>query len=229
MRPFPFASLRPTRRRAFILPAVVGNHLTTPDSTILDFQGGDMDITVGLWMDDWTPAAAQYVLAKAGASGQRAYDWSILSTGEPLFRVSTTGAAFALLASPGVAPTIPNGAPLYLRVTLDGDNGAGGCTTTFYTSSNGLVWTALGSPVVQAGTITPFLGTEIFALGAQSNSNAPLGGGIFHLAIRSVIDGPIVVEMDPSRYVSGDSFSSRTGEVWTINRSGLNPIRLAER
>jgi hypothetical protein len=206
------------------LPGTSGNYFSTPDSAANSITG-DIDIRAYVAMDDWTPSADQTIASKFDAgTGNRCY----------FFRVQTDGTLFLLTNSSGtssannvsfastVAPTIANGAALWVRVTLDVDNGASGKTATFYTSSNGTSWTQLGNTVTTAGTTSIFNGTNVFEVGAQAvGTQNNFAGKIHRVQLYNGINGTLAVDFcPPYGWASGTWASTLTSEVWTVNTSG---------
>lgn len=198
------------------LSGVIPGRATTPNSPSLNITG-DIDIRAHIAMDDWTPAAQQVIESKWGAAGTRSQ----------LLRVETSGAlrlfwtadgTTALSAASSVLPAMANGADLWVRATLDVDNGAGGHDIRFYTSTNGVFWTQFGSTVTQAGLTSIFAGTAPLDVGSDSNGTASLlAGQVFSLEIRSGIDGTIVADPDFTDVGVGSvQFQDDQGNLWSI-------------
>lgn len=204
------------------LPGVSGNYLSVPDAAALDITG-DIDIRVYVAMDDWTPSSAQILLSKWGtASTNFSYRLGINTDGRPYFQWSVTGAA-ALTSFSTVAPTITDGSALWIRVTLDVDNGAVGNTTTFYTSSDGSTWTALGTTVTTAGVTSIYSGAAALLLGAgdSSGTTANTAGKIYRAQVYAGISGTKVLDVDTSSVTAGSatSFTALTAQTVTVARS----------
>lgn len=198
------------------LSGVIPGRATTPNSPSLNITG-DIDIRAHIAMDDWTPAAQQVIESKWGAAGTRSQ----------LLRVETSGAlrlfwtadgTTALSAASSVLPAMANGADLWVRATLDVDNGAGGRDIRFYTSTNGVFWTQFGGTVTQAGVTSIFAGTAPLDVGSDSNGTASLlAGQVFSLEIRSGIDGTIVADPDFTDVGVGSvQFQDDQGNLWSI-------------
>lgn len=206
------------------LPGVASNYASTPDAAALDITG-DIDLRVKVAMDDWTPAAIQYLLAKYGAAGQRSYGLSLGTNGR-LTIVWSAGGTTVLAAESTVAPTIADGATLWVRATLDVDNGASGNTATFFTSDDGSTWTQLGTAVTTAGTTSIFNSTSVLEVGSVvgGTSNAARGK-FFRAQVRNGIDGTIAFDANFETSITSllqTSFteSSANAATVTINRSG---------
>jgi hypothetical protein len=116
---------------------------------------------------------------------------------------------------------------------LDVDNGAGGNTVTFYTSTNdpstnptSIAWTPLGAPVVNAGTTSIFAGTANLDYGAAAGGTANLfTGQIYRAQVYNGIfgaGGTLAADFNPQAVITGStSFqSAATGETYTVNGAG---------
>lgn len=208
------------------LPGVAGNYASTPDS-VANSVTGDIDIRAKVNAADWTPTGNPYVVAKNGFTTGGGYHLRLISAGTLQLGWST-GAA-ALTAASTVSTGFADGSTNWIRATLDVDNGAAGYTVKFYTSFDGVTWTQLGATVTVGGVTSIGNNATLLSVGMFfDGSSDPFSGAVYYADIRNVIDGTTpVVKFDPSEGVTdGTSFTSSTGEVWTINRSGGTPARL---
>lgn len=206
------------------LPGTSGNYISTPDS-VANSVLGDIDIRIKVAMDDWTPAVTQALVSKFDVPvGSDAYRLSILSTGLLDFGVSSTGSGITD-AEQFNMPAFVDGSIHWIRVTLDVDNGAGNKRYIVYTSSNGIIWNQVAAATT-AGTTSIFDGTAPLQIGSvDSGTDRLLAGNVYYAEVRNGIDGPVVARFDPddSAVVPvpttqvPSSFTSSTGEVWTIN------------
>lgn len=200
-------------------PGASGDYASTPDSVVASVTG-DIDIRVKVALDDWTPAAISTLLAKSTATAdQRSYALSVKTDGTLQLQTSPTGTAAALVTSAStVAPTVANGAALWVRVTLDVDDGAGGNVVKFYTSSDGTTWTQLGTTVTNAGTTSIYDSTTAVEIGSRDAGTTQVSAGKFYVA--QVYSGAVkklefAAADAPAGVTSIIGFA--TGEVWTIN------------
>lgn len=204
------------------LSGIAGNYASTPD-TAANSVTGDLDLRIKMSLNDWTPAAAQVPFNKFdGVSAQRAYMLYVDTGGFVRLYWSTNGVV-ELNAVSTVAVPAADGATIWLRATLDVDNGAAGRDIKFYTSADGVVWTQLGATVTQGGTTSIFNATSALLVGGWNvGSNDPMIGVVYYAEVRNGLDGPIVASFDPSRAAASGatSLTAETGEVWTINQSG---------
>jgi hypothetical protein len=152
---------------------------------------------------------------------QMSYQLYLNTTGTLGFSVSSNGTTFAVDVTSTIAPTVSDGAALWVRATFDSDNGASGNDVKFYTSTDGITYTQLGSTVTTAGVATIFSGTSSLDIGSQAGGNSPIAAKIYRAQIFNGIAGTKVLDVDTSIISSGSaiSFSALTGQTVTINRS----------
>lgn len=202
---------------ALRLTGVSPGRASTPDTAALDIIG-DIDIRVHVAMDDWSPAAAQVLFSKSVGTGNQESWWMSILAGGTLRLTWTADGATDLAASSTAAPTVVDGEALWVRVTLDVDNGAAGRTTTFYTSRDGETWTQLGSAVVTAGVTSIFSGTAPLDVGSRNTgTSTPMTGRVFAAQVRNGIAGTIVANPDfGAQPAAATSFVDSTGLTWTI-------------
>lgn len=206
--------------RYLSLPGSTGNHGSSPDSAAASIIG-DIDIRARIAADDWTPAALSTVLSKYTETGnQRSYALSIKSDGTIQLRWSADGTA--VITKPSTAaPTIADGAVLWIRATLDVDNGAAGNDVKFYTSPTGKIWTQLGTTVTTATATAISDTTAVLVLsGINAGTAEFFAGKVFYAEIRTGLNGALAAtfDADDAGRAGVTSFSSTdTSEVWTVN------------
>lgn len=206
------------------LPGVSNNRASTPDSAAISLTG-DIDIRVKAALDDWTPASTSTLMAKWNTTLQSngSFIFWVTTAGFLEFVWSPTGASAALItATSTAAPTVTDGEPSWLRVTMDANDGAGGREVKFWTSEDGESWTQLGDTVTGAST-SIYDSNASLSLGALSSGVSPLAGDIYKAELSGTIGGANVACFDPATdAAAGDTTvtSSTTGEIWTISSSG---------
>ena len=207
------------------LPGVAANIMSTPDATALNITG-DIDLRAYIALDDWTPAAGTNVLISKfdnNTVAQRAYELRISDTGALVIGFAVQGGSDNVGITSTVNPTVADGQALWVRATLDVNNGASGYDVKFYTSENGTTWTQLGTTVTTAGAITIRDSTgEGVVLGRRSTGAFGIATGKFYRAqILNGIDGTTVLDIDTSVITSGGAttFTALTGQTVTIERS----------
>jgi len=199
------------------LSGTSGNYASTPDSAAVSITG-DIDIRVKVAMDDWTPGSLSNVLVgKYGAQGQWAYALTVSSDGPGLlsFHGSVDGSTQSVLSS-SVPTGFVNGSPHWVRVTRSATE------LKFYTSEDGVTWTQLGTDQMFGFAGSIFDSTAALRVWAWEYDSRAFSGKVYYAELRNGIDGTVVAKFDPNndRGTSDTSFTSSTGEVWTINQSG---------
>lgn len=214
---------------ALVLNGVTPGRAYTADKAALRIVG-DIDIRAHLAMDDWTPAALSSIAARWGVAGNRSYGLRVDTTGA--LRLAWTADGTTLLfATSTVLLGLANDAGIWVRATLDVNNGAAGRDIRFYTSTDGVTWTQLGATVTQAGVTSIFAGTAPLEVGSDTNGTANhLAGEVFSVEVRNGIAGTVVADPDfgqPQRYTS---FEDDTGNVWfVISPAVLQPFQAERR
>ena len=210
---------------AYITFNGISNNLSAPD-TVANRITGDLDVIVKLSMNDWTPATVQVIASKFGLAGNRG--WAILigsgaSAGKPSLWWSPDGSA--LLGGEGSAlqcsEAIPvlDGLPIWLRVTLDVDNGSGGHDIKYYISTDGITWTQLGTTRVGVGITSIFPSTALLAIGMRDQNGGYWAGKAYKAIIKSGIDGKIIASPNAgmAHPVGATSMKDTEGNTWTIS------------
>jgi hypothetical protein len=176
-----------------------GPAFATPISAL----GGDVDVRVKY---SWAGPGA--VLATQ-ASPSPARFWFIHMDSGHLRLIWLPG-------THNVDSTVPlpaTGLGVWVRATLDINNGASGHTVAFYTAtSNAGPWTQLGASVVIAGVTSTVAGSGGWYIGQTSNQNT-----VHAAEIRSAIGGTVVANPDfTAEPVGIVDFTDAAGRNWTI-------------
>jgi hypothetical protein len=207
------------------LSGASGNYMSVADNPPLDITT-DLDLQVQVALDDWTPAANSALLYKwDNAGSSAAYGLRVNATTGRLILLWTENGSTVKSATSSVSPTVTDGSTLWVRATLDVDNGAGGNDVIFYTSTNGTTWTQLGTTVTTAGVTSIFSGTGQVEIGGFAGGLSPSKGKFFRAIIKNGIDGTIVLDADASVITlpSQTTFVDRSSNAYTvtINKSGV--------
>ncbi|WP_405508784.1 hypothetical protein OG323_22535 [Streptomyces cyaneofuscatus] len=200
-----------------------GGYASTPHSAALATPG-DLDLRVEVSPDDWVvygrvrPLIARWD-AGTGAVG---YRLSVLADGTIELAWSSTGTTGGVRWAISTASVGgPADGRLCLRAVLDVNNGAGGCTVNFSTAP-GMAgpWTALGAPVVSAGTTslaapaTPLVFGTLPGLGLPG---IPLVGRVHRAEVRNGIGGPVLAAPDFTGLADGAAgMTDSAGRVWSL-------------
>ena len=182
------ANLKSVPQNSLLLTGEIGTFVNTVDSPETSITG-DMDVQWFGQMFDYTPATNMVLTSKWGGNGFKTFVLQINSTGVLQILHSTDGSTEVSTVSTAPVPTT-NGDDAGFRFTLDVDNGAGGADVTFFTSTDGVAWTQLGSVVVIAGPITLFDSTSPTEIGSAIQGTAnPHSGITYSVKVYDVIDG----------------------------------------
>ena len=219
---------------ALVLPGVSGNYASTPDSVPLSITG-DIDLIARVAPNDWTPGALQMIIAKSGGDPNRQFNFYIAVTGELILQWFPTGSAASVLTSTStVATGATDGSAIWVRVTLDVDNGAAGNDTKFYTAADSTSvpssWTQLGSTVTKAGTTTMVDTSAALEVGSRVSGTADyMAGKVYRAIVKSGIDGTTVFDANfaaQSKGTTSFSESSSNAATVTVNQSGALPAHI---
>jgi len=231
-RRYQFAGLARSYARSRKMFAYVTNSgiATTPDNAAIDITG-DIDIRVLCSLLDWSPQDQDKLLiTKWNTTGnQRAFrfymEQSSATRGYPTLDWSTNGASGTVVTlRPGVAvdasAIVGGGGLLWIRVTLDVNNGAANAEVKFYTSPPFAtpVWTQLGTTQLAGATTSIFNSSEGLVIGG-----GVITGGFLRAQILSGIAGSAVFDADFSKQAPGTtSFNDdASGIVVTLNASAV--------
>jgi len=207
------------------LPGIAGNYVDTPDS-VANSIIGDIDIRVHLATDEWV-TSEQKVIAKANASPN--IEWIAYiggdADGKLMFLWSTDGTATVLVRSTA-AVAFSDAQKMWVRYTLDVDNGAGGYEVKFYTSTDGVDWTQLGATVTGGTTTNIFDSNSPIQISSRlgASGDEHLAAKVYRVKIYNGINGTLAVDFNPAlaseTTTNGATFVAATGETWTLNNTG---------
>lgn len=208
---------------ALVVTGGAGNYAATPDDPSLDITG-DLDIRALIAPDDWTPAANRRIVAKYVTAGsQQSFLFSLLTSGALSLTWTTNGFTLLTETSSVNLASQANGSPLWVRVTLDVNNGAGDAEVEFFTSTNGETWAQLGTTQLVGATTSIFAGTAPLEVGSRNNgADGNFTGEIVKVNVRSGIDGTTVADPDFSAQAAGTTvFTDDTGRTWTVHGTAV--------
>jgi lysophospholipase L1-like esterase len=150
----------------------------------------DLDVSVRASLDDWTPAAQMVLTGRENGAGSRSWWFNVETNGTLALNWSNDGTTLLTVFS-SVAPTVVDGAILWVRATLDVNDGAGNRVIKFYTSTDGATWTQLGTTTTTVGTTVVFDPTTnaSYSVGARGSSGGITTGKIYEVRVRGTVAG----------------------------------------
>jgi hypothetical protein len=184
----------------------------TPDTAVLDITG-DITLIARCSLDDITPVAASNIVSKLDSGTTGSYTLRVLTTGALNMNwVDVTGAATNIsISSTATLPSVSvaNDQVVWIRASLDADNGAAGNDVMFYYSTQdtndvtAVTWTQLGTTVTTGGVATIQNSTEPLQIGARKASapTATLTGKVYWAGIydaETPAPGDLVCEFNPN-------------------------------
>lgn len=213
------------------LPGTAGGNATTPDAASWAISP-DIAIAIQFRAPLRFPrfGFSYEIMGQFTTSGnQRAWLLFLSADGTLRLRISSNGTAESDSQTSLAIPS-PDGGPLTVAAVFDGDNGAGGNTTTWHLLK-GTIATLLaspsdylfGDPDTNSGTLTIHNSTGTVGIGDVPGSGfAPYPGGIDRVYVRggTLTTGTVVADADFTAEAAGTgSFAddAATPKTWTIN------------
>lgn len=202
------------------LPGVSGNNFTTPNATANQITG---DIDIKVYVNYNNNGSAQFLVSKTQtALTNHGYDFGIENSNALYYQQSRSSSFNSCNSSVGIGASYTG----WVRMTRVSSTGL----VTFFTSTDGATWTQLGT------TFTLFSGTldnpsSSVVVGSYFNGGSVLRGVISRATISNSINGSAVVDFNPASYnraTSQTSWTSSTGETWTLNTANTNNALKAE-
>lgn len=208
------------------LPGTSGNYFSVPDEAALRVTG-DFVYVMRLDGKDMTPSADETLIGRwVTVTPLRSTILQLLTTGKLRLGWSTDGSAgTVVLADSTAALSVADNDEIYVKVSLDVDNGAGGYAVKFYQSSDGVTWTQVGTTVTGGSTTSVFAGTSDLRIGAhETGTSAMLTGAVKSAKLYSdLTETTKVLDIDftdDSAYnATQTSLTAVTGQTVTVNRS----------
>ena len=212
------------------LPATAGNYLSVPDETALDITG-DICIVARIYRAAWTGATSRSIVSKWGAA-IGSYRMGLRNDGFLTFNWSADGSTALLTASTANVAATPVNSWLGVAVSFDAVSGADR-QTKFWTSTDMMTWTQLGSTVTGTSGATAILpSADPLRIGSVNSFDSTMfDGNVGYVSVRDGIGAGNTVggterfrfegtNLYSSMSTAATSFKASTGQTVTINRSG---------
>lgn len=199
---------------------------STPNQSA--FNTTDVDARVSLTPTTWPPSANGAVCGHTNNTSRR---WALflLSTGKPSMAISTTGSGYVYKGG-DTAYTSSTGSMVYMRGTIDANNGASGYDVKFYTRSDASIhlntgWTQLGSTVTVAGAFTFATTAATMQIGGDESLDQNVYGNYTRMVYMDGIAGSVVADFDATQVtVTGSqlpaTYTDAYSNVWTPSGTG---------
>lgn len=199
--------------------------VSTPDKAALDVTG-DIEVRVDVRPFTWRPVGHLMILASKWQVGGDARAWVLyMTTAGRLVFVWTPDGTYASRVSAGSTANIPaTSGRLSVKVTLDVNNGAGGWTVNFATSSSVTgTYTALGSAVTGVGVTSIASTAADLVIGGGDDTAVIFAegmgfGGHFHgLHLYNGIGGTLVADPAFTGWgLDNPTYTDPKGNVWSL-------------
>lgn len=199
-------------------------YLFTPDRSSLDITG-DLELSGKIAADDYTPATNQVLVSKWDATGgHRSY----------LVWLNATGRLRLYLSEDGINPVsadstvlgLTDGQDIYWKITWRQSDGR----VQFFTSTDGAIWTQVGSDgAIAIASIHSGI-AELRAGSIVSGSGDPFVGKMYSFTVKNGIDGTTVASLAVAKSIVSSNYlvitdSNATGAgTWY---AGANSIDLS--
>lgn len=197
------------------LPGVSGNYFSTPNAAA-NIIAGNLELTA--YNINWTGSASiRYLISKTDT-----YSFFITSSNLLGMEYRIGGSVLSAFSITDIGLSF-NGSIRCFRNSTSGE-------ITFYTSIDNVNFTQLGTVVSgTSGVITNV--TNSLLIGSATTTAGTYLGNINRVTIATSLAGTPVVDFNPANYnrsVSQTTWTSTTGEVYTVNTpSTNNALKLA--
>ena len=198
---------------------LTGNYVATPSSASNAITG-DLDFSIKVNIENaGSNENASLVSKFGGIAGQRGFSWYYRKDLHRMALIwSVDGTNFLPVTYSDVVP-YAFGQDIWLRITMDADNGLGGYEIKFYTGSNGSQWTQLGTTITGASPTSIFNSTsELLCVGMNSRSTDVWTGKIYQSVIRNAINGKVIASPNAGlSFPKGSvTFKDTENNTWTV-------------
>lgn len=201
------------------LPGVAGNYASTPDAAALEITG-DIDIRVQMAIPSWSaPVANMSVVGKWGTVTTKSYALGVaITTGRLQLSISTDGST-SLVVTSTVAPAFGANATGWVRATRVQSTGV----VTFYTSTDGVTYTPLGTTVVLAAGSAMFNSSSPVEIGSVLTGTAVSVANLYRAQIYNGIAGTLVLDADfTTKAVGANTFTESSSNAATVTINGAS-------
>ncbi len=214
----PLLLLRPNKKYAFF----GGNNDNLQAPSLANTISGDLEVIAHIQSDNYS-VNYQGIISRLVESS--AISFYIYTFGGNLSIEFSLNGTSTIGATSTVAIPYSNGQAFWFRVTRVASTGV---IRFFHKATEAAAWTQLGSDVTQTSGALFNTSNGVFAIGGAPNTSIPFLGSIHYVQYGSIVGGEPGLVMDPEefdRQKSPNSWTSRSGQVWTLVRTGTSGIR----
>jgi hypothetical protein len=207
------------------LPGSSGNYVSSPDSAATSLTS-TLDIRARVQFPNYATGGTQAIIGKWGGAGTFSYVFQVSTTGLLSLFLSLDGSATTFSSGSTQNPNLVGGTAYYLRATAA--IVAGTVTVKYYTCTSLLAASCTQVGSNRTGSIASIHdNASPVEVGSRNTGTGSFAvGRILYAEIRDSDDGTVVAKFDPqAATVGATSFTSSTGEVWTLN--GTADVRRA--
>lgn len=191
----------PSGVRGAVLDASASSMLAVPTSAVNSITG-DIDVRFHGIQGAHTVSVA--MVSKYGSAGNRGWRFLISSQGLLNLNWSTDGTNQVNVFSTAY---LPFDTPFWGRATLAVATGQ----VLFYTSADGLTWSAFGGVPAAVGATSIYASTADLCVGGRSGGGDLLPGTVYEVDVRGGINGPSCVPLLPDAWTAQSAAVAFTG------------------
>ena len=207
------------------------NNASIPHDSSVDILG-NLTVIVKATMPVWGDPAGHQVFAAKRQAGE-ANGWQLhFHTGTKSLRFYRgTSASSSHSSSASIDIPFSDNSTGYLKVENTPDNGSSQSTTIFYTSTDGVTWSQLGSTITKTN-FTPYSNASDILIASDANGSSMVGG-LHKLQLFASTDGSnkvLDVDFTATNVRHNDTkFKCASGQTVTINQSGNDPATIIKK
>lgn len=218
-------------------PSVSGNYASTPSAAPVQITG-NFDAHCLVAMPSWSSLTACAFLSRYVTTNGRSYEFGMDTTGHLVLQWTPDTDAHILAAVSTVATGFAAYSAGWIRAALTVNNGSAQNEVRFYTSTDGVTWTQLGTTVTQAGTTSIAAGSDALSIGSRGSSASLFAGSYYRAKIYNGIaatnatpsgTGTLAFDANFTQVPNNaTSFteSSANGATVTVNSTGSKPAQV---
>lgn len=201
-------------------PGTSGNYVSSPSSGAANILG-DIDVSAYIAPTLWSVAGGQVFFSKlANTTSNGTYRFGLNATGQLQIGTNIDGVVTSFVATT-ISPGGVDGVGMWVRYTRASVTG----NCSFYTApglppeteptAGQWVTLQLNRPGTAGSALTST--AALCVSGINNGTGVPFAGKVYRVIVRNGIAGTIAVDFNPSSWTTGSTWTSATGEVWTLN------------